>query len=80
MASAKMNAAKLAAPKKKQHLVVSGVRHDAPPTLTTFSSDLLTPEEERELLTSEGGEAVVERCCFNREVAFELFERLGDRP
>ena len=35
---------------------------------------------ERELLTSEGGEAVVERCCFNREVAFELFERLGDRP
>src|SRR6267378_4723292 len=52
MASAKMNAAKLAAPKKKQHLVVSGVRHDAPPTLTTFSSDLLTPEEERELLTN----------------------------
>ena len=52
MASAKMTAAKMAAPKKKQHLVVSGVRHEAPPTLTTFSSDLLTPEEERELLTN----------------------------
>src|SRR4249920_3731747 len=40
------------AQKKKRHLVASGIQHEAPPTLTTFSSDLLTPEEERELLTN----------------------------
>jgi len=37
--------------KKNRQLVNSGIKHETP-TLTTFSSDLLTPEEERELLNS----------------------------
>src|SRR3954466_14014845 len=36
--------------KKNRHLVTSGVTHEYP-TNMQFSSDLLTPEEERELLT-----------------------------
>src|SRR5437868_1293110 len=37
--------------KKHRHLVTSGIKHETP-NMTTFSSDLLTPEEERELLNS----------------------------
>jgi len=36
---------------KKRHLVTSGVKHETSVGMT-FSSDLLTPEEERELLTN----------------------------
>jgi len=36
---------------KKRHLVTSGVKHETSVGVT-FSSDLLTPEEERELLTN----------------------------
>jgi RNA polymerase primary sigma factor len=39
--------------RKKRHLTAARVANDTPDTqLTTFSSDLLTPEEERELLTN----------------------------
>jgi RNA polymerase primary sigma factor len=39
--------------RKKRHLVAARVANDTPDTqVTTFSSDLLTPEEERELLTN----------------------------
>src|SRR6266576_6338503 len=39
--------------RKKRHLVAARVVSDTPDTpVTTFSSDLLTPEEERELLTN----------------------------
>ncbi|HEY1375880.1 MAG TPA: RNA polymerase sigma factor RpoD/SigA [Gemmataceae bacterium] len=39
--------------RKKRHLVAARVASDTPDNqLTTFSSDLLTPEEERELLTN----------------------------
>src|SRR5437763_199757 len=38
--------------RKKRHLVAARVASDTPDNqLTTFTSDLLTPEEERELLT-----------------------------
>jgi RNA polymerase primary sigma factor len=40
-----------APPAKKRHLVNSGITHETP-AMMTFSSDLLTPEEERELLNS----------------------------
>jgi RNA polymerase primary sigma factor len=40
-------------PRKKRHLVAARAATPTPDTqLTTFSSDLLTPEEERELLTN----------------------------
>src|SRR6266478_850800 len=40
--------------RKKRHLVAARVASDTPDpaALTTFSADLLTPEEERELLTN----------------------------
>jgi RNA polymerase primary sigma factor len=39
--------------RKKRHLVAARVANDTPDNqVTTFSSDLLTPEEERELLTN----------------------------